>query len=178
MTSGRTSAVVGLFGAALLLNCSGCSQSNAESTPPSGAPKPATAPTPATAVVAPKLSDVPAVTVTPKAAAILRQHLAATPSGSESYLRIKLATGGCKGFNFTLGIDNQVSNLDKVWTSADVKVVALRSQVEMLQGSTVDFHDSNGPAGFTMKVPNFEGADSAKWIALLKASEAAEDKAN
>jgi iron-sulfur cluster insertion protein len=112
--------------------------------------------------------ESPLVTVTPKAAATIRQLVADQPTTEKLYLRVRVVPGGCQGFTHKLDLDPDVSSEDHVFVSAGVSVVAFKRQVEMLRGAQVDFGEKNGKQGFKIDNPNFKGEAARKWLALLE----------
>jgi iron-sulfur cluster insertion protein len=154
------SAVAGVFAASVLFGCQGCLPSDAGNSPPP--------------VVAPrgqpvfKLKDPPAVTVTPKAAAKIREYTVDQPEGGKVHLRIRVVPGGCQGFMQKLDLDPEVTTADQVWESEGVSVVVFKRQLDMLRGALVDFVDEDGKQGFKVENPNFKGEWMAKWQAALE----------
>ena len=136
MVRSRSLGIVGIFVAALLLGCQGCSP--------------------------------PAVTVTPKAAAMVHQYAAEMPKGSKVYLRLRVVPGGCQGFMHKLDLDADVSADDHVCESAGVSVVVFKRQLEMLRRAQVDFGEVDGKRGFQVENPNFEGEGASKWLTVLE----------
>lgn len=156
----RSVGIAGAFVAALLLYCQGCLPSDAGNSPSPVAP-PSPSPVPK--------SDVPpAVTVTPKAAAMIQQHTAELPKGSRLYLRVRVVPGGCQGFMHKLDLDSDVSADDHICESGGVGVVAFKRQLEMLRGTQVDFGEEDGKQGFKVENPNFKGEGAKKWLAVLE----------
>lgn len=148
----------GVLAASVLFSCQGCLPSDADHPKPTVAP--ATIPSPR--------PDEPVVTVTPKAAAMVRQYAAGQPGGEKLYLRIRVVPGGCQGFMQKLDLDPDVSPADQIWESEGVRVVVFRRQVEMLRGAVVDFGDADGKQGFTVENPNFKGDWMKKWQSALE----------
>ena len=153
--AGSRSPEIAVLVAALLLGCQGCMPSDASSSP-----SPPTNPMP-------RSDEPPAVTLTPKAAAMIHQHTAELPKGSKLYLRVRVVPGGCQGFMHKLDLDPDVSADDHVWESAGVSVVAFKRQLEMLRGTQVDFGEEDGKQGFKVENPNFKGEGAKKWLAVL-----------
>jgi iron-sulfur cluster assembly accessory protein len=144
--------------AVVLLGCN--ENSNSE---PRGSSPPAPTVNPGAAPI-----KSPAITVTPKAAATIRQLIADQPSGSKLYLRVRVVPGGCQGFMHKLDLDPDVSGEDQVCESAGVSVVTFKRQAEMLSGTQVDFGEENGKQGFKVDNPNFKGESAKRWLAVLE----------
>jgi len=131
-----------------------------------------TANSPAAPLTTSPAAELPVVTVTPKAAAMIKQHVAELrdeiPNGGKLYLRVRVVPGGCQGFMHKLDLDLKVSAENQVCESGGVSVVTFRSQGEMLRGTEVDFGEENGKQGFKVENPNFKGEDAKKWLAVLE----------
>lgn len=145
--------------AAVLLGCTDRPTSEAPGSPPA----PAESKNSGAAAV-----ESPGVTVTPKAAATIRQLITDQPTAGRLYLRIRVVPGGCQGYLHKLDLDPGVSPEDQVCESAGVRVVTLKRQAEMLRGTRVDFGEEDGKRGFKVENPNFEGEAAKKWLAVLK----------
>lgn len=149
----------GVFATALLLGSQGCS-------PPGAGDRPSPAAAPTQYAVS-KSAEPAAVTLTQKAAAVIRQYIAEQPQGSKLYMRVRVVPGGCKGFMHKIDLDSDVSADDHVGESAGVSVIASKRQLKMLQGTQVDFAEENGEQGFKVENPNFKGEGAKKWLAVL-----------
>jgi iron-sulfur cluster assembly accessory protein len=150
--------VLCVVAAALLAGCLGEPASE-----PGGSPLP-TAPTGGK----PAGSDEPLLTVTPKAAAMVHQHVADLRMPEKIHLRVRVVPGGCQGFMHKLDLDADVSAEDRIFDSGGVSVVVFKRQVEMLRGAQVDYGEENSQRGFKVDNPNFKGDWTKKWLPLLK----------
>jgi iron-sulfur cluster assembly protein len=112
--------------------------------------------------------EPPLLTVTPKAAAMVRQYVAKVRAPKKLYLRVRVVPGGCQGFMHKLDLDPDVSAEDHVFDSGGVSVVVFRRQVGMLRGAKVDYGEAGGKHGFKVDNPNFKGDRARKWLALLQ----------
>lgn len=70
-------------------------------------------------------------------------------------LRVGVAAGGCSGFQYSLGFDNNWDEAkDKKYDAHGVTVVVDRKSDLYLEGVTVDFMDGLQKRGFTFDNPN------------------------
>lgn len=112
--------------------------------------------------------ESPIVTVTPTAAAQIRQVIADQRTAEKLYLRVRVVPGGCQGFMHKLDLDSAVSAEDHVCEAAGLRVVIFKRQMEMIRGAQVDFAEEGGKQGFKIDNPNFQGESAKKWLALLE----------
>tara|TARA_B100002003_G_C13664761_1_gene337136 strand:+ start:141 stop:503 length:363 start_codon:yes stop_codon:yes gene_type:complete len=71
----------------------------------------------------------------------------------EHGLRMKVVGGGCSGFQYELGFDEQKSN-DKIAEHNGLKVLIDPRSLLYLAGSTLDFNDGLMESGFKITNPN------------------------
>jgi len=78
---------------------------------------------------------------------------------SESGLRIRVVGGGCSGFSYELGWEDQPAEGDNVIESHGVKVYVDSMSAHYLAGSEIDFVDNQMlGAGFAIKNPNVKSS--------------------
>jgi iron-sulfur cluster assembly protein len=80
---------------------------------------------------------------------IREQHL---PDGTA--LRVGVKGGGCSGFSYTLGFDDQVSEIDQITELHGIRVVCDPKSFLYLSGTEVDFEESLMGRGFKFGNPN------------------------
>ncbi len=96
-----------------------------------------------------------AITLTEKAAAEVKRVKEQQNFGDEKFLRIGVAGGGCSGFNYTLGFDeNYDAKADSQYDMHGVKVVVDKKSALYLDGTTVDWYEGLERRGFTFDNPN------------------------
>ncbi|MBI4308573.1 MAG: iron-sulfur cluster assembly accessory protein [Chloroflexi bacterium] len=96
------------------------------------------------------------VTITPKAAAQINK--VAAQEGKEGYgLRVMVVGGGCSGFSYKLGLENQARPDDRVVEEHGVKLYVDRKSALYLTGTVLDFSDGLNGKGFTFANPNAKG---------------------
>ena len=73
---------------------------------------------------------------------------------STTALRVGVKGGGCSGFSYTLGFDDQVAETDQVEEQDGVRVVCDPKSFLYLSGTEVDFEESLMGRGFKFGNPN------------------------
>jgi iron-sulfur cluster assembly protein len=69
-------------------------------------------------------------------------------------LRVGVKGGGCSGFSYTLGFDDQVSETDQISEVEGVRVVCDPKSFLYLNGTQIDFEDTLMGRGFKFGNPN------------------------
>ena len=72
----------------------------------------------------------------------------------ETVLRVGVKGGGCSGFSYTLGFDDQINDTDQVVESLGVKMVCDPKSFLYLNNTEVDFEESLMGRGFKFGNPN------------------------
>lgn len=70
------------------------------------------------------------------------------------FLRIAVKPGGCSGFSYAMGFDDEMHHDDKVFEFGGLKVVVEAESMPYLNGLEIDFEESGMSGGFTMHNPN------------------------
>jgi iron-sulfur cluster assembly protein len=70
------------------------------------------------------------------------------------FLRLSVKAGGCSGFSYGMGFDDNQSTEDKVMDFHGLKVVVDSDSNKYLDGVQIDFKDSGMGGGFTIENPN------------------------
>jgi iron-sulfur cluster assembly accessory protein len=73
-------------------------------------------------------------------------------------LRLRVVGGGCSGFSYELGWEDEVQDGDQVVESAGVKVFVDPNSAPYLAGAEIDYVDSMVGSGFSIKNPNSKGS--------------------
>jgi iron-sulfur cluster assembly protein len=102
----------------------------------------------------------PPITVTEKAAAEVKRHIAdylangSVEPGSKLYLRIRTMGGGCSGLQDKLDLDPQYNEKsDHKFEFHGIEVVVDKRSMLYLEGVIIDFHDGLNKSGFTITNP-------------------------
>jgi iron-sulfur cluster assembly protein len=69
-------------------------------------------------------------------------------------LRVGIKGGGCSGFSYTLGFDDQVGETDQVFEFDGLRVVCDPKSFLYLSGTELDFEESLMGRGFKFGNPN------------------------
>lgn len=101
----------------------------------------------------------PTVILTEKAAGELNRVLAEQKATlpENPVVRIKLAAGGCSGFEYGLGIDDASKvNLetDELSEQFGIKMIVDKKSSIYLSGTVMDYYESLEKRGFTFENPN------------------------
>jgi iron-sulfur cluster assembly protein len=72
------------------------------------------------------------------------------PSG----LRISVVGGGCSGFSYSMGFENDPGLLDKVYEFSGLKVYIDQASMLYLDGAKVDYVETPEGSGFKFDNPN------------------------
>ena len=98
------------------------------------------------------------VSVTPAAAAKVREFIAAEPNADSLVLRIEVQPGGCAGFRYGLFFDDQVADSDLIEEVEGVRVAVDPMSAPYLTGVVVDWTESLRQSGFQISNPNAGGS--------------------
>ena len=72
----------------------------------------------------------------------------------DHYLRIGVEGGGCSGLMYSLHLDNQVNDSDRVFETKGVKLVCNPQSAVYLNGTQIDYVTSMVGGGFKFINPN------------------------
>ncbi len=98
------------------------------------------------------------ITITPSAAAKVKQLMAEEPEGGLGVLRVAIQGGGCSGFQYALGFDRGAQDGDNEIEMHGVTVVVDPFSAPYLTGSEIDYVDALMGAGFAINNPNVQAA--------------------
>ncbi len=75
--------------------------------------------------------------------------------GSEgNMLRITVSAGGCSGFSYSFGLDDEQAEEDQIFEAHGVKVIVDEMSLEILGDSEVDFVEDLMGSAFKLSIPN------------------------
>lgn len=80
----------------------------------------------------------------------------ASQKGDGYFLRLKIESGGCKGFNVIFSFDNNLNDNDL--TSDNKLCVVDTDSHNLCQNSTIDFIEELGSSYFKLNNPNSSGS--------------------
>ncbi len=70
------------------------------------------------------------------------------------FLRVSVKEGGCSGFSYGMGFDNEQAGDDQVMDIRGLKVVVDQESSKYLYGVEIDYKQSDMGGGFTIHNPN------------------------
>ena len=95
----------------------------------------------------------PIVVLTPKAVEMVKSLRAKEGRPDSHALRVGVVGGGCSGFSYQLGFDEQVNADDHVTEYDGVRVVVDATSAPHLAGTEIDFVSSLHGGGFRFTNP-------------------------
>lgn len=104
---------------------------------------------------------MPQVKLTPRATEELRklmeQEVEKSHMSPGAGLRLMVVGGGCSGFTYRMGFDENITEQDRILDVDGVKVVVDQKSFLYLDGVEVDFHDGLMGRGFVFNNPQATG---------------------
>jgi iron-sulfur cluster assembly protein len=94
------------------------------------------------------------IQLTERATKEIRRILKEQNMSEGTALRVGVKGGGCSGFSYTLGFDDQISEIDQLSEVEGVKVVCDPKSFLYLNGTQIDFEDNLMGRGFKFGNPN------------------------
>ena len=97
------------------------------------------------------------ITITSLAATKVQEFL--TQNGRpEAALRVRVAGGGCSGFQYQLALDDAASEGDEVFEHDGVKLLVDQRSYLYLDGTEIDYVEDIMGSGFRFNNPNSTGS--------------------
>ena len=116
------------------------------------------------------------VSLTPGAAAKIKDLMAEEPVGEAAVLRIAVQGGGCSGFQYALGFDRGPQDGDNELESHGIAVVVDPFSAAYLAGTEIDWVEGL-QAGFAINNPNVSGSCGCGHSFQVEEGESPEDAA-
>ncbi|WNR45641.1 HesB/IscA family protein [Paenibacillus roseipurpureus] len=82
------------------------------------------------------------------------KELLASEESTKLFLRLGVKAGGCSGFSYGMGFDDDQKADDKEFIIHGLKVVVDEESAKYLYGVQIDFEDKGMGGGFTINNPN------------------------
>lgn len=82
------------------------------------------------------------------------KELLAAEETPNLFLRLGVRPGGCSGFSYAMGFDDEEKQGDQVLDVNGLKVVVEEESLRYLDGLEIDFKDEGMSGGFTIDNPN------------------------
>ncbi len=95
--------------------------------------------------------------VTTKAASEIKKLLA-EENIPEGVLRVRVVPGGCSGFSYEMGFDDEIEKSDEIVETDGVRVAIDELSYPYLKGGVLDFNDGLNGTGFAISNPNATGS--------------------
>ena len=73
-------------------------------------------------------------------------------------LRVRVVPGGCSGFSYEMGFDDETEDSDQLFENGGVKVAIDELSLPYLEGSILDYKDGLNGTGFSINNPNAKGS--------------------
>jgi iron-sulfur cluster assembly protein len=81
-------------------------------------------------------------------------ELLAQQNNDKLFLRVGVVEGGCSGFNYSMGIDDEFGAEDEQLEVEGIRVVIDTPSKKYLNGLKIDYQQSDMGGGFTIDNPN------------------------
>jgi iron-sulfur cluster assembly protein len=94
------------------------------------------------------------IALTERAVKEIHRILSEQKLSEATALRVGVKGGGCSGFSYTLGFDDQFSEVDQLNEVEGVRVVCDPKSFLYLNGTQIDFEDNLMGRGFKFGNPN------------------------
>lgn len=72
----------------------------------------------------------------------------------DMFLRLGVNPGGCSGFSYSMGLDNEEGQEDVYLEVQGIRVVIAKESMHYLNGLEIDFEEHGMSGGFTINNPN------------------------
>ena len=82
------------------------------------------------------------------------QEMMAQEENAGLFLRLGVRPGGCSGFSYGMGFDDEESEADVHMEVSGMKIVIDKESMPYLNGLVIDFKESGMSGGFTIDNPN------------------------
>jgi iron-sulfur cluster assembly accessory protein len=93
------------------------------------------------------------ITLTPSAANAAREVMVSKKLNGYA-LRLFIMGSGCSGYQYGLGLDNNIQSDDTVFETDGIKLIVANELLDYLQGTTVDYIENENASGFKISNPH------------------------
>lgn len=94
------------------------------------------------------------ITISETAIDKIKEMLAAEANAERVYLRVGVKSGGCSGFSYGMGFDEEQNEGDQTLNISGIKVVVDEESSKYLYGVEIGFKETGMGGGFTIDNPN------------------------
>lgn len=82
------------------------------------------------------------------------KEMLAAEQNPDLFLRIGVLQGGCSGFTYAMGFDQEMREGDRTFEQQGIKIVVDADSLPYINGLEIDYKESMMGGGFTMNNPN------------------------
>lgn len=82
------------------------------------------------------------------------KELLTAENNPKAFLRVGVRPGGCSGFSYGMGFDEEMHEGDQTFEQHGVKIVVDKDSFQYIKGTEIDYKDSMMGGGFTIHNPN------------------------
>ena len=75
----------------------------------------------------------------------------------DSVLRVRVVPGGCSGFSYEMGFDDEIEKSDEIIEAQGVRVAIDELSYPYIEGGVLDYNDGLNGTGFSISNPNATG---------------------
>lgn len=94
------------------------------------------------------------ITLTERAGHRIKEMLAQEEHPEKLYLRIGVTHGGCSGFSYGMGFDEDKTENDLELEQHGVRILVDQHSLDLIKGLEIDYKESMMGGGFTIHNPN------------------------
>jgi len=76
----------------------------------------------------------------------------------DSVLRVRVVPGGCSGFSYEMGFDDEIEKSDEIIEAEGVRVAIDELSYPYIEGGVLDYNDGLNGTGFSISNPNSTGS--------------------
>ncbi len=76
----------------------------------------------------------------------------------EAVLRVRVVPGGCSGFSYEMGFDDEIDKSDEIIEEQGVRVAIDELSYPYIEGGVLDYNDGLNGTGFSISNPNATGS--------------------
>ena len=76
----------------------------------------------------------------------------------EGVLRVRVVPGGCSGFSYEMGFDDEIEKSDEIIEEQGVRVAIDELSYPYIEGGVLDYNDGLNGTGFSISNPNATGS--------------------
>ncbi|RKD21716.1 hypothetical protein BEP19_13885 [Ammoniphilus oxalaticus] len=82
------------------------------------------------------------------------KELLAEQENPSVFLRVGVQGGGCSGFTYGMGFDEEETEQDETFSIQGIKVVIDGDSLKLIKGTQIDYQETMMGGGFTIENPN------------------------